>query len=355
MTSVHVIVPDGIDDPARPSGGNAYDRHVCDELRAIGWDVHEHALAGSWPRADPASLAALAAVLEPLADGTTVLLDGLIASVSPEVLVPASRRLRLVVLVHMPFGDIMADDAPDDAEQREHAVLAAAAAVVATSAFTRRRLLALYGLEPDRVHVAAPGVAAAGLAAAAPAPGSLLCVASVIPRKGHDVLIAALATLGDLTWRCVCAGSLDRNPAFVGRLRQRARATGIGERVAFVGPRTGDALERCYAAAGLLILPSRGEAYGMVVTEALARGVPVVASEVGGLPEALGHVAGGARPGLLVPPGDPVALAGALRSWLSDAELRRGLQEAAQERRASLEGWSSTTSVLAGVLAGAAE
>ena len=92
----------------------------------------------------------------------------------------------------------------------------------------------------------------------------------------------------------------------------------------------------------------------MVVTEALARGLPVIAAAVGGVPEALGHGADGTRPGLLVPPGDPAALRDALRAWLEDADLRRRLRRAARERRAALSRWSTTTSVVAGVLAGAA-
>jgi glycosyltransferase involved in cell wall biosynthesis len=124
--------------------------------------------------------------------------------------------------------------------------------------------------------------------------------------------------------------------------------------VSFPGPGTGPDLDRSYAGADLLVLASRSETYGMVVTEALARGLPVVAADVGGVPEALGHGADGARPGRLVPAGDPVALGDALRAWLRDAELRRTWRRAARERRASLSPWSSTTSVLAGVLAGAA-
>ena len=122
----------------------------------------------------------------------------------------------------------------------------------------------------------------------------------------------------------------------------------------FAGPLTGAELERAYAAADLLVLPSHAETYGMVVTEALARGLPVVASDVGGVTEALGHGRDGTRPGLLVPPGDPAALGAALRAWLGDAGLRGRLRRAARERRASLRGWPATTSVVAGVLAGAA-
>jgi glycosyltransferase involved in cell wall biosynthesis len=170
--------------------------------------------------------------------------------------------------------------------------------------------------------------------------------------KGHDVLLDALATMVDLSWRCVCVGSLERERAYAESLRRRARDTGLGDRVSFPGPRTGADLDRSYAAADVLVLASRAETYGMVVTEALARGLPVVAAEVGGVPEALGHGANGTRPGLLVPPGDPVALGAALRSWLGDADLRSRLRRAARERRESLAGWPVTSSVLAGVLAG---
>jgi glycosyltransferase involved in cell wall biosynthesis len=124
--------------------------------------------------------------------------------------------------------------------------------------------------------------------------------------------------------------------------------------VSFVGPRIGADLERIYAGADLLVLPSRAETYGMVVTEALARGVPVVATDVGGVAEALGHGADGTRPGVLVPPEDAAALAGALRAWLGDGHLRARLRRAARERRKALFGWSTTTSRLADVLAGAA-
>jgi glycosyltransferase involved in cell wall biosynthesis len=351
VTAVHVVVPDGIDDPARPSGGNAYDRQVCRGLAEIGWPVHVHAVPGSWPRPDAAAYAALAGVVQRIPDGAVALLDGLVASTAPDVLVPQARRLRLVALVHMPLGHGTADG---DARSREGAVLSAAASVVTTSAWSRRTLLELYSLPGDRVHVAEPGVDAAGLAPGTETAGALLCVAAVIPGKGHDMLLDALATITDLSWDCLCVGSLDRDPAFAESLRRRLLDDGLGDRVRFPGPRIGPDLDRSYVSADLLVLASRAETYGMVVTEALARGLPVVAADVGGVAEALGHGAGGIRPGLLVPPDDPAALAAALRAWLGDAELRLAWRRAARERRASLSGWSTTTSVLAGVLAGAA-
>ena len=342
MTQVHAVVPQGIDDPERPSGGNHYDRRVCQGLADLGWTVHEHAVT---------STTALARTVERIPDGAVVLLDGLVASPAPGALVPHARRLRQVVLVHMPFGHRAADD---EVRAREREVLAAAAAVVTTSAWSRRRLGELYALPADQVHVAEPGVDPAGLAPGSPAGDALLCVAAVTPDKGHDVLLDALASASDLSWRCACIGSLDRDPACAERVLRATRIKGLGGRVRFVGPRTGPDLDRAYAEADLLVLASYAETYGMVVAEALARGLPVIAAEVGGVTEALGHGEDGTRPGLLVPPGDPAALGAALRAWLGDAQLRGRLRRAARERRASLNGWPRTASVVAGVLAGAA-
>ena len=140
------------------------------------------------------------------------------------------------------------------------------------------------------------------------------------PLKGHDLLLDALATVDDPAWQCVCAGALDLDLEFVARLRRLAEDR-AGDRVCFTGPLTDDELDRAYAEADALVLASRAETYGMVVTEALARGLPVIAGEVGGVPEALGHAADGSRPGLLVPPGDPQTSA-TLCCWLGDPRER---------------------------------
>ena len=348
MRDVYFVVPDGIDDPARPSGGNTYDRHLCRELGTHGWSAHECPVAGFWDRPDAASFAALEGTLRQIPDGAVVLLDGLIASTAPEVLVPQVGRLRLIALVHMPLGHRPTDEAMREAER---AVLTAATATVTTSAWARHRLIELYGLPPHRVRVAEPGVVPAEAATGIESGEALLCVGAVTFAKGHDILLEALGSIVALSWHCTCVGSLDRDPAFVESLRRRSRAAGPGGRVSFPGPLTGAELDRGYASADLLVVASRAETYGMVVTEALARGLPVIAAEVGGLPEALGEGPGGARPGLLVAPEDPAALAEALSAWLDDAELRAWLRQAAGERRESLPRWSTTASLVAGVLA----
>ena len=204
------------------------------------------------------------------------------------------------------------------------------------------------------MHVAEPGVDAADLAPGTAAGGALLCVAAVTFDKGHDVLLDALETdLGPAPGTACAWAAWTATRRSSERLRRRSLDGGLGERVSFPGPRTGADLDRSYAAADLMVLASRAETYGMVVTEALARGLPVIATDVGGVTEALGHGADGIRPGLLVAPEDPAALGAALRAWLGDAELRARLRRAARERRESLSPWSTTASVIARVLAGA--
>ncbi|MCW2699638.1 MAG: glycosyl transferase group 1 [Blastococcus sp.] len=343
MTTVHVVLPDGIDDDARPSGGNGYDRRLCDELTASGWNVRELVVPGPWPRPGRTTLSRLARAVATVPDGGLVLLDGLIASAGAAALVPESARLRLVVLVHMPFGEVAV------AAAAECAVLTHARAVVATSEWTRRQLLDRYRLPPGRVHVARPGADRGDEAPGTPGGGRLLCVAAVVPHKGHDLLLSALSGIASPSWSCTVVGPLDRDPPFVARLRLLSADRLLADRILFTGPLAGPELRRQYRRADLLVLPSRLEAYGMVVTEALAVGLPVVAADVGGVPEALGRTPEG-LPGVLVPPDDADALRVALCTWLTDAGQRARLRRAARERRRALEGWEATAARVAEVL-----
>jgi glycosyltransferase involved in cell wall biosynthesis len=332
VRTVDVVLPDGVDDPARASGGNVYDRRVCRGLAATGWRVREHPVSGG---------TALAGVLDELPDGSLVLADGLVACAAAAELVPRAGRLRLVVLLHMPFGE-----RTPHRRTEESAVLAAAAAVVTTSDWTRSWLLEHYPLTAGRLHVAAPGADAAPLATGTLEGGTLLCVAPVTHEKGYDVLAGALAATADLPWRCVCVGRPD-DPGLVDALT----APGLADRVRLTGPLTGTDLAAAYASADALVLPSRRESFGMVVVEALARGLPVIATSVGGVAEALGALPDGRRPGILLPHGDADALATVLRRWLGDATLRGSLRSAALRRRATLPDWSVTTEHVAGILA----
>jgi glycosyltransferase involved in cell wall biosynthesis len=341
VSTLYAVLPAGIDDPARPSGGNVYDRLVLDGLRGLGWQIQEQHIAGAWPTPDVGALAGLAHVLAGLPDGALVLIDGLVASAASVVLPTASARLRTVVLVHMTQG-------PDAGEE---AVLSGASAVVTTSRATRERLREWFGLR--RVHVCEPGADLAPVAAGSHgrAAGSLLCVAAVHRGKGHDLLLDALAEVEEHAWTLTCVGSLEIDPIHVSRLQQRIYARRWEDRVRFVGPLRGADLEAAYDSADLVVLASRAEGYGMVLTEALAHGLAVVAARVGGVTEAVGRSEDGSVPGLLVPPEDSAALAAALRDWLTDPALRERLSGSAVRRRSNLRRWGQAADDLGAVLA----
>jgi glycosyltransferase involved in cell wall biosynthesis len=346
---VHLLLPEGYDDAGRPSGGNRYDQQVVTGLDALGWTVVVHPVPDAWPAPGPAVAAVVERALAVVPAGRVVVVDGLVAAAAEQVLVRHSTRLRLVALVHMtePPGG------PSDV------LLRAARLVIVTSQQSARVLLGRNGLEPSQVVVAPPGAPSAEPATGTAAEGALLCVAAVVEPKGHDVLFAALARLAgrpgaaDDAWTCVCAGDLDRDPDFVAGLRRALTGSGIAGRVRLTGTLAGAELDAAYAAADVLVLASRHEGFGMVVTEALARGLPVIATSVGGVPEALGHAADGRRPGILVPPDDPDALAGAVAAWLDDADLREGLRSAARSRRDGLRGWPATVGTISAALSAA--
>ena len=288
-------------------------------------------------RAETYGMVVTEALAHGLPVGALVLADSLVVSWAAEELLRGGAVV--VPLVHMAF------ETPGERD-----LLRAAPAVVATSEWSRRRLVEHDRLDADRVHVAVPGVDMADPVTGSPTGGELLCVASVIPGKGQDVLLAALAGLADLDWRCTLVGPADLDVDFVDALHKTAADTGIADRVVFAGALARRDLAAAYAGADLLVLPSRGETYAMVVTEALAHGLPVVASAVGGVPEALGHGDDGSVPGLLVRPDDPTALAAALRRWLEDPHRRRRLGRSAGLRRLTLPTWSQTSARVAAAL-----
>jgi glycosyltransferase involved in cell wall biosynthesis len=346
---VHVVVPEGFDDPGQPTGGNIYDRRTCAGLAEAGWDVLVTSVAAAWPVPGAGARADLARIVSAIPDGETVLIDGLIASPAAAQVLPHTGRIRMTVLLHMPLATALDAHHDASAQRSERVVLRAASGVVATSEWTRQQVLTRYAVPRHRVHVARPGVDRVDTPAR-PVPGHLMCVGVLGRNKGQDLLVEALVGLAERDWHCVLAGPLDREPDFVEQLQARITRLGYGHRIRLSGVLTGAALSHAYTTADLLVVPSRSETYGMAVTEALAHGLPVIAAAVGGLPEALGSTADGTRPGQLVPPGDPAALAAALGDWLGDERHRHRLRAAARQRRSTLRGWEQTTQEIANAL-----
>jgi glycosyltransferase involved in cell wall biosynthesis len=119
----------------------------------------------------------------------------------------------------------------------------------------------------------------------------------------------------------------------------------LSDRILVPGALARLVLDQKWDAADLLVLPSRIETYGLVVVEALARGIPAVVSAGTGAIEALQEGAtkhSSATPGTSVPAGDSASLAAVLRRWLTDPTLRHIWRQAALARRDTLPGWQQT-------------
>lgn len=344
MPALDLVLPG---DPATLTGGYEYDRRVAAGLRALGWAVTVHALDASFPAPTTAALRDARAVLASIATGRTVLIDGLALGAMPDIAAAEAARLRLVALIHHPLA-AETGLSPERAEalrRAETRALAAASGVIATSEATARALAA-YGVARERIAVVVPGTDPAPLARGSGGPGlGLLCVATIVPRKGHAVLIEALAGLADRDWRLTCVGSRDRSPATDAALARQIDALGLADRVTLVGERA--ALDGYYDRADAFVLPTFHEGYGMALAEALARGLPVVATSAGAVPDTVPPDAG-----LLVPPGDVDALRDALAGVLDDAALRARLAAGARRARAALPTWPQACERLARALAG---
>lgn len=349
---LHLVVPGALD---QQTGGYIYDARMTAGLRRRGWRVEVHNLEGTFPDADDAAAASLTGVLAGLDDGSLVLVDGLALGGLPEPISAHRRRLRILALVHHPLSHEtgLPVAACERLAERERRALAAVCGVIVTSSFTARGL-ERFGVGAARVRVARPGTDPARPATgpAAGEPPQLLSVASVVPRKGHDVLVRALARLRDLPWRCVCAGSLERAPDHARRVQALVDELGLAGRVRFAGECLRPVLERIYTTSSIFVLASHYEGYGMVLTEALARGLPVVGTTGGAIPDTLPSAAA-----LLASPGDDRGLAAAIGSLLdpevavngagkggsapAGASRRAVLAAAARRHAAALPDWDA--------------
>ena len=337
-------------DLATPTGGYTYDRRIIAELPALGWRAQVLDLGDGFPRPSAPTRAAACAQLAALLPGRPVVIDGLAFGVLADAASALRSRHPLVALVHHPLALESGLRAGEAAafQQSERAALACARRVVVTSRATARLLAADYDVPAERMSVVEPGTdrnevppRTSGQVVA------LLAVGAVVPRKGYDVLVAALARLKNGPWRLVIVGDCDRSPDAARRLEADIARLGLAERVTMVGAVTPDRLAALYAAADLFVLPSHFEGYGMAYAEAIAHGVPVVGTTAGAIPETVP-----ADAGVLVPPDDIDALAGALRRLIERPDERQRL--AASARAARFPSWRDQAALFAGILEGLA-
>jgi glycosyltransferase involved in cell wall biosynthesis len=335
-------------DLATPTGGYAYDRRMMAELGDLGWQVDLLDLGEDFPwPCEETRTAALKQLLS-IPAGRAIVVDGLALGALPEAAAQLDRRNPLLALVHHPLAleAGLSDKQADALRSSERAALSSVQGVVVTSAATARLVAADYGVPVECIAVARPGSDPAPMAQ-----GSrdgvvrLLSVGAVVPRKGFDALVAALATLTDLPWRLSIAGDRTRDRDAAARLDADIASHALEGRVAVLGAVSPQHLAKLYAQSDAFALASHFEGYGMAYAEALAHGLPVIGTLGGAIPDTVPPEAG-----VLVPAGDIASLSGALRRVIGDKELRRRLSSGARAAALQLPTWRQSAEIFARAL-----
>ncbi|TVP89353.1 MAG: glycosyltransferase family 1 protein [Thioalkalivibrio sp.] len=345
--ALHLVVPGRLD---QRTGGYIYDRRIAAGLRDLGRPPVVHCLPGIFPGPDTGAEQALEATLSGLPDGSTVVIDGLALGGLPGPAGRHRRRLTLLGLVHHPLCEEtgLSAERAAELEALERSALRCCHGLVATSPHTAERLQQWLQPAPP-MRVVTPGIDRTVVrhpsmeTASAPV---LLCVGALVPRKGQDLLLRALAQVRDRSWHCVLAGSDARDPLFADRVRAEIARLDLAGVVEIRGECTEQALGELYRRADVFVLPSWYEGYGMAFTEAMAHGLPVVATRGGAIPSTVPATAG-----LLIAPGDMDALAQALAEVLDDPELRATLARGAWEHARALPSWEAVSGQFATAVA----
>jgi glycosyltransferase involved in cell wall biosynthesis len=331
------------------TGGSIYNRRLVEGLRTRGWSVEVRELDPSFPSPTQQALDHAAGVVAVLTPGAVAIIDSLALGAMPQLVERAATRGPVVALMHLPLAAHPGLDRTMAARTlaTEARALAAVTRIVVTGE-AGRTLLEPHGVTADRVVVIEPGTDPAAAARGSGGPGvHVLSVATVQAGKGHEDLLEALAGVRHAAWRLTCAGSLTRDPHTAARVDTLVTSLGLAGRVRFAGDLDAHELWRCYDTADAFVLASHRETYGMAVAEAIAHGLPVVATRTGAIPVILGTAAG-----LVVAPGDVAGLTEALDRVLGDPALRGNLAAGARVSAARLPTWDLACARMAALLEG---
>lgn len=334
-------------DLSLPTGGYGYDRKVLAHAEAAGLELHHLALPGGYPFPDEAVLNESARRMAATPAGSVLMIDGLAYGAMPAAMIAALDR-PVVELCHHPLALEAGLDAASAARlgASERAAMALARHVIVTGQATAEVVARDFGVARERITVALPGTERAMRAAGSgDGPIRMIAVGSVIPRKGYDVLVQALAGLGDLGWSLDIAGATTLSPETTATVSKLIDAHGLSARVRLLGALDEQGLNRLYHHADLFVLASHYEGYGMALAEAMARGLAIVTTSCGPAAAAMPPQAG-----IQVPVAAPEALAEAIRTMLTSVEKRRTFSDGAWTAGRQLPDWASTARTIAAVL-----
>jgi len=333
---------------ATATGGYVYDRRIVQELPKSGWRADVLDVGASFPRALPAERASAHQQLAALPMGRVIVVDGLAFGVMPGSAEALRESHRVVALVHHPlaFETGLEEREAAQLEESERVALSYARRVITTSVTTARLLTEHFAVPREKISTIVPGTDRAPIVDR-PLGNvvNVLAVGSIVPRKGYDVLIAALGRIPDLPWRLTIAGDHARSADTARALNEQIAFLRLSDRVELLGVLPSQELEALYANADLFVLPSRYEGYGMAYTEAIAHGVPVIGTTAGAIPEAVPKGAG-----MLVPPDGVDELTLTLTRLIGDPTERARLAGGARAAAAALPTWEDAGRLFAQAL-----
>jgi glycosyltransferase involved in cell wall biosynthesis len=335
-------------DLATPTGGYGYARAVIAALRARGWEVDVLDLGDGFPHVDDVQRAYARQRLLGVPNDAPVVVDGLALGVLPQEAQVASRGHCLIGLVHHPLALETGLSFEMAAALRisEIDALAATRHIITTDYSTAAILSADYAVAFDRITVALPGTRhMLRPRTRQEGPVRILAVGAIVPRKGYDLLMRALAELPDLDWHLTLVGNRTRDPGTVARLDATIGELGLAQQITCTGAVSAEELDALHREADLFVQTSWFEGYGMALADAIAYELPVIATRTGAAPRLVGPDAG-----LLIAPGDSIALTSALRMLIGDAALHERYAAAARTTPQDLPTWDDTARVFEQVL-----
>ena len=327
------------------TGGFIYERRLLEHLRAQGREVRHLQLPASFPDPSPPDMADAVAALSSVPAEVPLIIDGLVfGALETEGL--AKVRAPVFAMIHHPLAleSGLSPARRAALARRETANLALATHVVVPSSHTASVLSSQFGVSPERISIAPPGFRAVAGRRRELQPPLILSVGILHPRKGHDTLLEALARIGALRWQAAIVGA-PWDPEHATSLERQRDALGLATRVRFTGSVGEAELGELYGSATLFALATRYEGYGMVFSEALCHGLPIVACATGAVPDTVP-----AGTGLLAPPDNSTALASCLGALLSDGELRARMSLAATCAGRALPDWPDTAAIVGAAL-----
>lgn len=343
MVDLAFAIPGDLD---TPTGGYAYDRQVLARLPGLGIRAQLLRLPDGYPEPSAGDLAETAQLFAGIHPATVLLIDGLAFGAMPESVVRSIRQ-PIIALIHHPLGyePGLPEERARELVDLERKALTFARRVIVTSPFTKKLLVAELDVSDEAVTIAMPGTEPTERARGTGQPLQLLSVGSITPRKGYLVLVEALAPLAGLDWRLTIAGPKDRDQAALAELQNAIARHKLEDRITLSGALDGQQIARAYATADVFVLPSLFEGFGMVLTEAMACGLPIVCTTGGAAAETVPDPAA-----LKVPPGAVEPLSAALQQVMHDAGLRQRLADASWQAARRLPRWEETARHVAAVI-----